>query len=98
MKKILLLVFAYMLVSAQVINAMEVNNHLRIGGIAGLIYYDQDNDKDGKSVKDYYDFHPVYIDISTMLNDTISGFIEVEYEHIPQFKGGTTVTGAGEIK
>lgn len=77
-------------------SSVQAEEQIKIGGLAGFIFYDQNKDKTGKDLHPYYDFHPVYLYTNVTLSDRISSLLEIEYEHSPKFEAGAS--GAGEIK
>ncbi|HLA77292.1 MAG TPA: hypothetical protein VJU18_06920 [Vicinamibacteria bacterium] len=75
--------------------AAHVETRLQIGGLAGFVFADQSRDRAGRDTSPYYDLHPIYLYTNVSLDERISAFIEVEYEHAPQI---TQSQAKGEIK
>lgn len=94
-RKIVVFLFLVYLSLICVMNSLAEEN-IKVGGLMGFIYYQQNKDKNGKSLHPYYDLHPIYLYTNATLSERVSGFVEIEYEHAPRFEAGAA--GSGEIK
>lgn len=85
-----ILPFLCVLAAVRLCSATTVQfaDKIHVGGLVGFVFYIQNQDKAGNALDPYYDIHPVYLNTNATISDHVSAFVEVEYEHSPQFKSG----------